>query len=106
MHHRCPLVTPTGHQPVEVLRDGELREDVDVIASYPSFTPHDVRDFLGHANITTTSCYLQSSSERLADALRRLEVATSEKFAHRSHKPTDQAARTSVSDQKRPILQG
>ena len=34
--HRCPLVTPTGHQPVEALRDGELREDVDVIASEPS----------------------------------------------------------------------
>jgi integrase len=37
---------------------------------------HDVRDFLGHANITSTSRYLQSSSYRLADALRRLEVAT------------------------------
>ena len=67
---------------------------------------HDVRDFLGHANISTTSRYLQSSSERLADALQRLEVATSEKFAHRSHKPTDQAARISGPDQKRPVLQG
>ena len=67
---------------------------------------HNVRDFLGHANISTTSRYLQSSSERLADALQRLEVATSEKFAHRSHKPTDQAARISGPDQKRPVLQG
>ena len=33
--HRFPLVTPTGHQPVEALRDGELREYVDVIASPP-----------------------------------------------------------------------
>ena len=35
---------------------------------------HDVRDFLGHANITTTSRYLQSSSHRLADALTRMET--------------------------------
>ena len=35
---------------------------------------HDVRDFLGHANITTTSRYLRSSSVRLASALERLEA--------------------------------
>jgi len=35
---------------------------------------HDVRDFLGHANITTTSRYLQSSSRRFADALTRMET--------------------------------
>jgi integrase len=34
---------------------------------------HDVRDFLGHANITTTSRYLASSPMRLARALARLE---------------------------------
>jgi integrase len=34
---------------------------------------HDVRDFLGHANITTTSRYLASSPVRLARALARLE---------------------------------
>ena len=65
---------------------------------------HDVRDFLGHANITTTSRYLQSSSYRLADALRRLEVATPEKFAHSSHKPSDQTTPPSAPDQKRPVL--
>jgi integrase len=34
---------------------------------------HDVRDFLGHANVTTTSRYLSSSPVRLARALARLE---------------------------------
>jgi hypothetical protein len=34
---------------------------------------HDVRDFLGHANITTTSRYLRSTTLRLERALRLLE---------------------------------
>lgn len=34
---------------------------------------HDVRDFLGHANITTTSTYLRSTPVRLARALDRLD---------------------------------
>ena len=33
---------------------------------------YDVRDFLGHANITTTLRYLRSSPVRLAQALDRL----------------------------------
>ncbi len=49
-------------------------------------TDHDVRDFLGHANITTTSRYLKSTPTRLASALTRLEQATSgDGFAHDSH---------------------
>jgi site-specific recombinase XerD len=36
---------------------------------------HDVRDFLGHANITTTSRYLQSTPTRLARAIARLDSA-------------------------------
>ena len=34
---------------------------------------HDVRDVLGHANITTTSRYLRSTPVRLAEALERME---------------------------------
>ena len=37
---------------------------------------HDVRDFLGHANITTTSWYVRSTPVRLAQALERMEAAT------------------------------
>ena len=35
---------------------------------------HDVRDFLGHANITTTSRYLASTPLRLEQALANLEA--------------------------------
>jgi integrase len=35
---------------------------------------HDVRDFLGHANITTTSRYLRSTPKRLESALARMEA--------------------------------
>ena len=37
---------------------------------------HDVRDFLGHANITTTSRYVRSTPVRLAQALERMEAAS------------------------------
>ena len=37
---------------------------------------HDVRDFLGHANITTPSRYVRSTPVRLAQALERMEAAT------------------------------
>ena len=36
---------------------------------------HDVRDCLGHANITTTSRYVRSTPVRLAQALERREAA-------------------------------
>jgi integrase len=43
---------------------------------------HDVRDFLGHAAITTTSRYLQSTPLRLEKALARMDP---EGFAQDSH---------------------
>ncbi len=50
---------------------------------------HDVRDFLGHANITTTSRYLRSTPVRLATSLDRLEGASegapADAFAQDSH---------------------
>jgi len=36
---------------------------------------HDVRDFLGHANITTTSRYVRSTPVRLPQALERIKAA-------------------------------
>ncbi len=36
---------------------------------------HDVRDWLGHANITTTSRYLSSSAFRRQDVMKRFEAA-------------------------------
>lgn len=52
---------------------------------------HDVRDFLGHANITTTSRYLQSSTPRLERALARMEGALADASAHHSHAPAAEA---------------
>jgi hypothetical protein len=43
-----------------------------------------VQAFLGHANITTTSRYLQSAPVRLEQALTRMEAAAG--FAQDSHK--------------------
>ena len=34
-----------------------------------------VREFLGHANVTTTSRYLKTSAVRLVEALERLEAS-------------------------------
>ena len=53
-------------------------------------TLHDVQMFLGHAAITTTSRYLQSTPVRLERALARLERAAG--FAHDSHKPATEAS--------------
>jgi integrase len=51
---------------------------------------HDVQAFLGHANITTTSRYLQSAPLRLEQALARMEQLGG--FAQDSHTETDEAA--------------
>ena len=53
---------------------------------------HDVRDFLGHANITTTSRYVRSTPVRLAQALERMEAAT-ETVADADDQPHLAAAR-------------
>jgi hypothetical protein len=37
---------------------------------------HDVREFLGHANISTTSRYLQSTPTRLEQVMARFDAVT------------------------------
>lgn len=68
------------------LRFHDLRREFACRLLESSADLHDVRDFLGHANITTTSRYLRSRPGRLAKALERLEDA---RFAQRSHKQAD-----------------
>ena len=46
---------------------------------------HDVRDFLGHGTITTTSRYLQSTPTRLEAVLARMEGSAPDAFAQDSH---------------------
>lgn len=59
---------------------------------------HDVQMFLGHADITTTSRYLQSTPVRLERALERLEGAAG--FTHHSH--TDASAAPSPASDPKP----
>jgi hypothetical protein len=52
----------------------------------PGVHPALVRDWLGHANITTTSRYLTTSAQALVDAARKFEASRAA-FAHDPHKP-------------------
>jgi integrase len=68
---------------------------------------HDVRDFLGHGNITTTSRYLQSTPTRLEAVLARMKGATLDGFAQHSHKQAQVPAISEVdstSDSARNLL--
>jgi integrase len=57
------------------LRFHDLRREFACRLLESGAEQHDVRDFLGHANITTTSRYLASTPVRLARALARMESA-------------------------------
>ena len=48
---------------------------------------HDIRDFLGHANITTTSRYLRSTTLRLQQALTLLERQEEQRTRKREAAP-------------------
>ena len=57
----------------------DLRREFACTLLESSADLHDVKDFLGHANITTTSRYLASSPVRLERALARMEGRVDEK---------------------------
>jgi integrase len=61
---------------------------------------HDVQMFLGHAAITTTSRYLQSTPVRLERALARLEESSAP--AQQPEKPKPEAALSSVTPRSGP----
>ena len=58
---------------IEDLRFHDLRREFACRLLESRAELHDVRDFLGHANITTTSRYLRSTTLRLERALSLLE---------------------------------
>ena len=64
------------------LRFHDLRREFACRLLESGAEQHDVRDFLGHANITTTSRYLASTPVRLARALARMESSIRTPFAH------------------------
>ena len=70
---------------IEGLRFHDLRRECACRLMESKAPLHDVREFLGHADVSTTSRYLKSAPVRLAEALERMEAA--DRFAHDSHKP-------------------
>ena len=58
---------------IEDLQVRDLRREFGSRLRESGASDHDVRDFLGHANITTTSRYLASTPLRLEKALANLE---------------------------------
>jgi hypothetical protein len=64
---------------------------------------HDVRDFLGHANITTTSRYLRSTPLRLARALSLLEAAEARRFPTRFPHSPDQPPEAGSSESEETL---
>ena len=60
---------------IEDLHFHDLRREFACRLLESSADLHDVRDCLGHANITTTSRYVRSTPMRLAQALERMEAA-------------------------------
>jgi hypothetical protein len=62
----------------------------DVSPSVAGAALHDVQAFLGHANITRTSRYLQSAPVRLEQALTRMGAAAG--FAHHAHQHDSEAS--------------
>ena len=71
------------------LRFHDLRREFACRLLESGAESHDVRDFLGHANITTTSRYLASTPVRLARALARMEGAIRTPFAHEAESEND-----------------
>ena len=70
---------------VEELHFHDLRREFACRLMESGARDHDVRDFLGHANITTTSRYLRSAPVRLAAALKQMEANSPQfctRFAH------------------------
>ena len=65
--------TACAHGGIEDLHFHDLRREFACRLLESRAELHDVRDFLGHANITTTSRYLRSTTLRLERALALLE---------------------------------
>jgi hypothetical protein len=68
---------------------------------------HDVRDFLGHANITRTSRYLSSTTKRLEMALENMEAGRIIRtpFAHAAESDPAAGADSHTSDVPKPLIQ-
>jgi len=61
------------------------REFASRLRETPGVTDHHVRDWLGHADLATTSRYLATTRAGLQQARRAFERRSAESFAHDSH---------------------
>jgi integrase len=61
------------------------REFASRMRETPGVTDHHVRDWLGHADLATTSRYLSTTRAGLQQARRAFEQRSAESFAHHSH---------------------
>lgn len=67
---------------------------------------HDIRDFLGHANITTTSRYLKSNDDRLERALTNMESgAIRTPFAQTADSPVADTQTSASEDSQKVLIQ-
>jgi hypothetical protein len=67
---------------------------------------HDVRDFLGHANISTTSRYLKSTPQRLERALANMEASVIRTpFAQTSESAPTADAQEAVTNALKVLIQ-
>ena len=87
---------------IENLHFHDLRREFGSrLRETPGMSDHEVRDWLGHANITTTSRYLSTTRVGLQHALRKFEegrnirtsfAQTDSDVAAESREPTDTSA--------------
>jgi Phage integrase family len=93
------------HSGIRDLHFHDLRREFGSRLLESGAAQHDVRDFLGHANITTTSRYLKSTPLRLERALTAMEAG----FAHDSHTDAETAAPApalnEASTENKPLIQ-
>ena len=82
------------HAGIEDLHFHDLRREFACRLLESRAELHDVRDFIGHANITTTSRYLRSTTLRLERALALLEE-------HEQHQASARGARGGKKDSRK-----
>jgi integrase len=68
------------------------REFASRLLESPNVNTANVRDWLGHANITTTSRYLKTTIAGLKDVAKNFEAVARRRIAHGLHKPAEHAA--------------
>ena len=91
-----------GNSDIAQIRD--LRREFASRLRESGASDHDVRDFLGHANITTTSRNLASTPVRLEQALANLEASNRRTSVAQTAESDDRVASSQVSSNPYNLL--